>query len=106
MHGGPIGDIGAASGLSRKLLDTMYGSDRYTGSSMTASTVITSPCRMNRIVIVSWSLLGAPLRRRAPALMWVVYATSVLPSHSPVVNPPRRCSAFFDGCGRPSIQIV
>ena len=38
--------------------------------------------------------------------MCVVRATSVLPSHLPVVKPPRVCSAYFDGCGRPSIQIV
>jgi hypothetical protein len=40
-----------------------------------------------------------------PSFMCVVRATSVLPSHRPVVKPPRVCSACFDGCGRPSIQI-
>ena len=30
----------------------------------------------------------------------------MLPCHSPVVKPPRTCGAFFDGCWRPSIQIV
>src|SRR5262249_61512788 len=64
------------------------------------------PCRMKYVVIVAWSLLGAPLRRSEPAFMCVVYATSVVPCHSPVVKPPRSCGAFFDGCGRPSIQIV
>ena len=29
-----------------------------------------------------------------------------LPSHLPIVKPPRVCSACFDGSGRPSIQIV
>ena len=33
--------------------------------------------------------------------MCVVQATSVLPSHLPVVKPPRVCSAYFDGCRPP-----
>jgi len=36
----------------------------------------------------------------------VVVVTSVEPCHSPVVKPPQVCGAYFDGCGRPSIQIV
>ena len=46
---------------------------------------------MKCVVIVAWSLLGAPLRRMPPAFMCVVYATSVEPSQVPVVKPPRSC---------------
>ena len=56
--------------------------------------------------MVAWSLIGGPFLRRKPAFMCVVSATSVSPSQWPVVKPPRVCSAYFDGCGRPSIQIV
>ena len=38
--------------------------------------------------------------------MWVVYVTSTSSSHTPVVKPDFSCAAYFDGCGRPSIQIV
>ena len=65
-----------------------------------------SPCRQNRDVIVAWSLIGGPFLRRKPAFMCVVSATSVSPSQRPVVKPPRVCSAYFDGCGRPSIQMM
>jgi hypothetical protein len=27
------------------------------------------------------------------------------PCHSPVVNPPCVCGAFFDGCDHPSIKL-
>src|SRR5256885_10399387 len=33
-------------------------------------------------------------------------ATSSLPFQTPVVNPVWSCGAYFEGCGRPSIQIV
>ena len=65
-----------------------------------------SPCRQNLDVIVAWSLIGGPFLRRKPAFMCVVSVTSVSPSQRPVVKPPRVCSAYFDGCGRPSIQMV
>src|SRR5687768_10061517 len=38
--------------------------------------------------------------------MCVVVTLSAFPSHSPVENPAKVCSAYFDGCGRPSIQIT
>src|SRR5580700_9928385 len=41
-----------------------------------------------------------------PVLMCVVYAVSVSPFHVPVVKPVWSCGAFFEGCGRPSIQMV
>src|SRR4051812_46794098 len=65
-----------------------------------------SPCHQNRDVIVAWSLIGGPFLRRKPAFICVVSATRVSPSQRPVVKPPRVCSAYCDGCGRPSIQIV
>ena len=39
------------------------------------------------MVIVAWSLTGAPLRRIMLAFMCVVVVTSVSPSHAPVVKP-------------------
>src|SRR3954471_9042614 len=41
-----------------------------------------------------------------PVFKCVVVATSSLPFQTPVVNPVWSWGAFFDGCGRPSIQIV
>src|SRR3954471_12895607 len=41
-----------------------------------------------------------------PVFKCVVVATSSLPFQTPVVNPVWSWGAFFDGCGRPSIQMV
>src|SRR4051812_37449876 len=47
-----------------------------------------------------------PLRCTKLYLMWVVVTLSIPSCHVPVENPCHLCSAYFDGCGRPSIQIV
>ena len=65
-----------------------------------------SPCRLKRIVSVARSLLKPRWRLMSPSLKCVVTVVSVSPSHVPVVNPPCGCGAYFDGCGRPSIQII
>jgi len=61
---------------------------------------------LKRIVNVAWSLLKPRWRLMSPSLKCVVTEVSVSPCHVPVVNPPCGCGAYFDGCGRPSIQIM
>ena len=45
-------------------------------------------------------------KREVGGVKCVVTEVSVSPSHVPVVNPPCECGAYFDGCGRPSIQMI
>src|SRR6185295_17976879 len=49
--------------------------------------------------------MGGPVLRTFPECICVVVMTSVLPSHLPLANPDRVCTAYFDSC-RPSIQTV
>src|SRR6185436_2805752 len=49
------------------------------------------------------SLCHTPLRRRYSSFRWVTRMRSVSPIHSPVEKPAHVCSAFGDGCGRPSM---
>src|SRR5687767_9883785 len=64
-----------------------------------------SAWREKRSVIVARSLWGAR-RWRKSATICVVYVVNTSFSQTPVVNPPESWGAYFEGCGRPSIQII
>ena len=57
-------------------------------------------------VIFALVLAGTPLRWITPYLRCVVSMISWLPTTLPVEKPSQVCSAFADGCGRPSIQMM
>src|SRR5215467_15283610 len=75
----------------------LIGSVKYTGSSTTAKTVTTSPCRIMCSVTVAASLWGMPLARIQPRLRWVVVTVNTVPSYLPVEKPGNVCGAYAGG---------
>ena len=82
------------------------GSSRYTGSSTIDISTRYRSWRAKNSVIVLRTLAGTPLRLMKAAFMCDVVTFSAPRTHSPVEKPSHVCSAYGEGCGRPSIQMV